>query len=113
MVAQIAVAAMQLQAAIDHLETGIGGQPFGFGGELRGGGLAIADRYRGAMQQQARRFQLGGVVGNAELQGLEIGEPRAELLALLHVVDGAVETELRAAERAGADICLLYTSPSP
>ncbi len=41
---------------------------------------------------------------NCSVQRLEIGQPRAELLALLHVVDGAVEAELRAAERAGADV---------
>ena len=32
-IAQIAVAAVQLQAAIDHLEAGIGGEPLGLGGE--------------------------------------------------------------------------------
>ena len=67
-------------------------------------GSPSLDRDRGAMQQQARGVDLGRVIGDAELQRLEIGEPRAELLALLHVVDGAVEAELRAAERAGADV---------
>ena len=42
MIAQIAVTAMQLQAAIDHLEAGIGGKPLGLRGKPRGGGLALA-----------------------------------------------------------------------
>ena len=56
------------------------------------------------MQQQARRLDLGRIVGDAETQRLEIREPRAELLSLFHVGNGAVEAELRAAERAGRDV---------
>ena len=104
MIAQVAIAAVQLQAAIDHREAGIGGKEFGLRGQPRGGGFAFANRDRRAMQQQARGFDLGGVVGNTKLQRLEIGQARAELLAFFHVRDGAVEAELRTAERAGADV---------
>ena len=111
MIAQIAVAAMQLQAAIDHLEAGIGGKALGLRGERASRRLALADRDRGAMQQQPRGLDLGRIVGDAELQRLEIGQPRAELLALFHVVDGAVEAELRAADRAGADVQAAAVEP--
>src|SRR6266849_1961838 len=38
-IAQIAVAAVELQAAIDHIEAGIGREPLRHGGEPRGAGL--------------------------------------------------------------------------
>ena len=104
MVAQIAVAAVQLQAAVDHVEAGIGREPLGHGGEPRAPGSRRSTATAARSQHQPRRLELGGVVGDAEAQRLEIGEPRAELLALPHVVDGAVEAELRAADRAGGDI---------
>jgi len=56
------------------------------------------------MHHQPRRLQLGRVVGNAKRQRLEVRKARAELLALAHVFDGAVEAELRAADRAGRDV---------
>ena len=104
MIAQISVAAMQLQAAIDHLETRIGGKTLGLGRKARRGGLALPDGNRGAMQQQARGLKFGRVVGHAKLQRLEIRKARAELFAFFHVGDRAVETELRTADRAGTDI---------
>src|SRR5690348_8664809 len=63
------------------------------------------------MQQQPRGIELRREIGHAELQRLEIGEPRAELAALLHVFDRTVEAELRAAERAGADIDAAAVEP--
>src|SRR4051794_39935250 len=104
MIAQIAVAAVQLQAAVDDVKAGIGGEALGLRGQSRRGRLALPYRDGGAVEQEPRSVELGGVVGDAELQRLEIGEPRVELLALLHVRHGAVETELRAADRTGANV---------
>src|ERR1700730_14195437 len=103
-IAQIAVAAMELQAAIDGLEARIGREPLRHGGEPGRPGQAAVERARGAAHHQARRLELGRVIGDAKAQRLEIGEPRSELLALAHIVDRALEAELRAADRAGRDV---------
>src|SRR5262249_44833063 len=50
------------------------------------------------------RLELGCIVGDAEAERLEIREPSAELLPLLHMRDGALEAELRAPKRAGRDV---------
>src|SRR5215831_13895858 len=60
MIAQIAIAAMQLQAAIDHLETRIGSKALGLGGKTCCGRLTLPDGDRGAMQQQPRRLEFRG-----------------------------------------------------
>ncbi len=104
MIAQIAITAMQLQAAIHHLEARIGSKALRLRGKPRRRRLALADRHRCAVQQQARGLKFRRIIGNPELQSLKIGKTRAELLALLHILDGAVEAELRAADGAGADI---------
>src|SRR5205085_5248378 len=44
------------------------------------------------------------IIGNAEGKRLEVGKPRAELLPLFHMRDGALQTELGAPERAGGDV---------
>jgi hypothetical protein len=67
-------------------------------------GITQIERRGRAMQHQARRLDRGRIVGDAEAKRLEIRQPRAELLSFLHVGDGAVETELRAPERAGRDV---------
>src|SRR5436190_21926062 len=104
MVAQVAIAAMELEAAIDHLEAGIGRKPLGHGRQPRGAALAPVERIRRPVEHQSRCLELGRIVGNAEAERLEVGEPRAELLPLFHMGDGALKTELGAAERAGGDI---------
>ena len=73
-IAQIAIAAMQLQAAIDDLETRIGGKALGLRGEARRCGLALSYRDGGAMQQQARGFEFDRIVGDAKLQRLKVGK---------------------------------------
>src|SRR5579885_999587 len=103
-VAEIAVAPVQLQAAVDHLESRVGGKALGLGGKCGCTRLALADRKRSAKQQQPRGIESGRIVGDTELQRLKIGEARPELLALFHVRDRAVQAELRAADRASADI---------
>ena len=63
------------------------------------------DRDGRAPHHQPRGFDLGRIVGDAEARAP--GNPAsrdAELLAVAHIVDGAVEAELRAAERAGGDV---------
>src|SRR5262245_37134458 len=103
-IAQIAIAAMQLEAAVDHLESRIGSETLGLSGKPRRHWLALAHCNRGAVQQESRRLQLGCIVCNAELQRLEIGKTRAELLAIFHVTDGAIETKLCTADRTRANV---------
>src|SRR5258708_17187953 len=104
MVAQIAVAAVELQAAVDRVEAGMGRRPLGHGREPRGRALAPIERRGRSVEHQARRLELGCIVCDAEAERLEIREAGAELLALLHIGDSALEAELRTAERAGRDI---------
>ncbi len=104
MVAQIAIAAVQLQAAIDHLKPHIGSKALCLCGKPGGGRVSRTDRDRRTMQQQARGLNVGRIVGDTELQRLKISESGSELPALFHVIDGTIETELRAADRAGSDI---------
>src|SRR5262249_23875601 len=79
----VAVAAVELQAAVDDVEAGIGRKPLGHGREPRGGSLAPIERRRRPVEHQARGLELGCIVGDAEAERLEIREPSAELLALL------------------------------
>jgi hypothetical protein len=58
---------MQLQAAIDHLETRIGGKSLGLRSQTRRGWLAFAYGDRGAMEKQARGIQFRRVIRDAEL----------------------------------------------
>src|SRR5262245_22518873 len=44
MIAQIAIAAVDLQAAVDHGKAGVGGEPLGHGRQTRDGGLAPVER---------------------------------------------------------------------
>src|SRR5262249_10245105 len=48
--------------------------------------------------------ELGCIIGDAEAERLEIREPSAELLPLLHMRDGALQAKLRAPKRAGRDV---------
>ena len=72
---------------------------------LPGSGKTGVEQRARAVHEQRRRFHLRRHVGEHELQSLEIGEPRAELLAILHVARRELErtpcdTErLRAHER--------------
>src|SRR3546814_8036130 len=49
-------------------------------------------------------MQLGCHVGQPELQGLEVCERTAELLALLQVRGGRLQAGARTAQRAGSDV---------
>ena len=101
---QIAVAAVKLQRAVDDRRAGVGGEALGHGREAGLVGRVGGDLGRGDVEQVARRLELGFHVGERELGLLEIGDRRAELLALLGVIDRFVEAALGAAERAGADV---------
>jgi len=104
MVAQITVAAVKLQTAIDHVEAHIGGQSFCHGSETGSRRLAAVERCRRAMQHEPRRLDLGRVIRDAETERLEVRKPSAELLSLLHVGHGAVEAELRTTEGTSRDV---------
>src|SRR5262245_61286922 len=104
-ITQVAIAAMQLQAAVDHFESRVGCEAFCLCGEPGGGRLACSDRNRSAVQQQPGRIEFCRIVRDAELQRLEIGEPRHELSALVHVFDGPLKADLRSTDRSGTDVC--------
>src|SRR5262249_26478006 len=106
------VAAVQLQAAVDDAEAGIGREPLGHGRKPRRRWLAAVERGCRTVQHQSRRLDLGRVIGNAEGGRLGIGKARAELLSLLHVSDGAVEAELCAAKRAGGNVETAAVEPA-
>src|SRR6478672_10438048 len=95
---------MELQAIIDDVETGIGSKTLGHGSKPRAARFAIADRAGGTPHHEPRRFEFGGVVGDTKAQGLKISEALTKLLARPHVLERAVEAELRTADRAGRDI---------
>src|SRR4029078_4981259 len=103
-VAQIAITAMQLQAAIDRFKPCICCKPLCLRRKPGAARLARIYRDRRTMQQQARGLNFGRVIGDTKLQRLKIGEPGSELPERFHVIDGAIETELRASNRAGTDV---------
>ena len=70
------------------------------GGQERLAGVAQA---RGVVDEQPRRFQLGGRVRELELHALKVGDRLAELLPLLRVRDGVIERALREADHLRAD----------
>src|SRR4029079_16013503 len=103
-VAQIAITAMQLQAAIDHFKPCICCTALCLRRKPGAARLARTYRDRRTMQQQARGLNFGRGVGYTKLRALKTGEPGSELPARFHVFDGAIETELRASNRAGTDV---------
>src|SRR5688572_7876732 len=104
MVAQIAVPAMQLKAAVHRLEADIGGETLCLRGKPRRAGRLVRYRARRVMHHKARGLQFGCLVSDTECERLKISEPSTELLALAHVLDGTVEAELRATDRARRDV---------
>src|SRR5689334_7167205 len=93
MIAQIAVDAMQLKAAIEYLKSCICCEPFCRFDKPCSRRLACANGNRGAVQQHAGRIKFGREVRNTKLQRLKIGQPRSTLSALLHVVNGPIKKE--------------------
>ena len=91
---QIAVAAVQLQRAVDDRDAGVGGEALGHRRELGLVGRVGGDLGRRDVEQLPRRLQLGLHVGEHELGVLEVGDGGAELLALLGVFDRFVEAAL-------------------
>src|SRR5438046_2100329 len=101
--------AMQLlgerRQAANRGEKGRGaGGSLAAGRAARGAALWQVERVSSPIEHEARRFELGRIIGNAEGKRLEVGKPRAELLPLFHMRDGALQTELGAPERAGGDV---------
>src|SRR5581483_7006806 len=69
-------------------------------GEERLAGVAEP---RGVVDEQPRRFELGGGARELMLDRLEFGDGLAELLALFRVLDGVVERALREADHLRAN----------
>src|SRR5690242_9102888 len=103
-VAQETVAAVDLQASVDDLETDIGRTALRHRSIAAGVRRFLLHFHRSLPKEKTRRFQLRRIVCNLKPQRLKIRKPLPELLALAHVLDRAVETELRAADRASADV---------
>ena len=101
---QIAVAAVQLQGLIGDLEAGVGGEALGHGAKAGGGRIAGVERGGGAAHHQPRGLQLGGHVGELELQRLEILQRPTELAALGEVGLGGFQRQAGAAEGTGGDV---------
>eukprot|EP01137_Pigoraptor_chileana_P021862 Opistho-2@86090 len=103
-VAEIAVAAEQLERVVDDLAAIVGREPLRHRREARLVGGVRGDLCRRHIEQGARGFEVSRHVGEHELRVLEIGDRLAELLAVLGIGDRFVEAALRAAERAGTDV---------
>ncbi len=67
-------------------------------------GSPAVERGGGAAHHQPRRLEVGGHVGELELQRLELAQRPAELAALGHVSAWPPRTPAGAAERAGGDV---------
>src|SRR5215210_5598719 len=100
---RVAVAAVDAEGVLDDLLAGLGGE------ELRHAGLEVRALARvlhpgGLEREQARRLDLGGHVGELELDGLVLGDRLAERRALLRVAQRQLERPLRDADAAGGDV---------
>src|SRR3954452_6062842 len=100
---RVAVAAVDAERLLDAEAAGLGGE------ELRHAGLEVRAlagvlHPRGADRQQAGGVDLGGHVGELELDRLVLGDRAAEGLALLWVAQGALERALGGGGGPGADV---------
>ncbi|MNF08874.1 hypothetical protein D3C80_2093990 [compost metagenome] len=76
---------MQLQRIVAQGKTVIGGEALGHGAVQTGLAVALIQLVRGQAHHLPAGGEVGEHVGELELQGLELGQRLAELLAFLHV----------------------------
>src|ERR1700688_2864022 len=91
--ARVAVAAVDLQRLVGDPLRHLGREELGLRG-LERVALPLVPGPGRLPGQQARGVELGRHVGEIELDGLEVGEVLAELLALLGVGEGVLERRL-------------------
>ena len=99
----VAVAAVQLQAAVDDAALQLGAPPLRDRGVL-GRELAGVERLRAAVDEDARDLDLAAQLGEREARALEGADRLAEGLALAHVVERPAERRLARRRRAEAAI---------
>src|SRR6201991_1062813 len=102
--AQVAVATVQLQRLVRHLETSVGDIAFGHRAQLDLVGVVGVQGTCGAPQHHSRGLQAGRHVGQGEADGGLVEQRGAERLTLAHICPRLVEGRLRAAERARRDV---------
>ena len=102
--AQVAVATVQLQGLVRDLEAGVGDVALGHRAQLDLVGVVGVQRTRGPPQHHSRRLEPGGHVGQGEPDRGLVEQGRAEGLSLANVGARFVEGGLRAAERARRDV---------
>src|SRR5271170_6911471 len=96
--AQVAVAAVQLQCLVCDVEARIGNVAFGHRTQLDFVGVVGVQCTRGSPQQHSRRLESGGHVRQGESDGGLVEQGRAEGLPFANVAAGFVEGGLGAAK---------------
>src|SRR6476661_7204028 len=100
---RVAVAAVDAEALLDALLAGLRGEELGHAGLEVGADAGVLHLRRFA-GDQAGRLDLGGHVGELELDRLVGGDRLAEGLALLAVAEGQLQGALGDADAAGGDV---------
>src|SRR5680860_909803 len=103
LIAHVAGAALELQAAVGGVPEELGARHLDHRRLQRVVGHAHVHQAAGEVGRGLQAEQVGDHPADLVLDQLEVGERPAELLALLNVVDRAVEQELRPADRARAE----------
>src|ERR1700688_1121310 len=93
-----AVAAMDLHAFVGDAGRGFAGEELGHAGFAREADIFLIGKPRSLINEQARGLHFRGHVGELELDGLELTDGLAELLALFGVAHRGIECALRHAE---------------
>src|SRR5215210_1080848 len=99
----VAVAAVDAERLLHDLLARLGGEQLGHAG-LEVGALARVLHARGLQGEQSRGLDLGGHVGELELDRLVLRDRLAEGLALLGVAQRQLERALRDAHSAGGHV---------
>src|SRR5258706_4470952 len=98
-----AVAAVQLQAFVEHLAFHVGGPELGHRGG-RGIELLREQQFHAAVHEHAHHLHFGGDLGQLEAGVLEAGHRLAESLALVDVVDRPAQGGFALGRRADRDL---------
>src|ERR1700761_8400445 len=102
--AQVAVATVQLQGLVGDIEARVGDVPLGHRAQLDLVGVVGVQRTGGPPQHHSRRLEVGGHVGEGEPNGGLVEQGSPERLPVADVGAGLVEGGLCTTERAGRDV---------
>ncbi len=95
---QVAVSAVYLQRLVAYLEALLGGEHLGHAAQRDQVLVLRLEGEGGIAHKQTASHEIGGHVGELELQVLELIERLVELLARVHVVYAGVQAGLRGAQ---------------